>query len=54
MLGRRGVGGDATSGGLVARAAWAFVTPVVLLLLYVLGRPVRTPRSRQRVHTRRC
>jgi hypothetical protein len=26
---------------MVARAACAFVTPVLLLLLYILGRPVR-------------
>jgi hypothetical protein len=41
MLARRGNEG----GGMVARAACAFVTPVILLLLYILGRPVRSPRA---------
>ena len=26
---------------MVARAAWAFVTPALVLLIYVLGKPAR-------------
>ncbi len=46
MFRRRGSpGADGAEGAsLVARAAWAFVTPALVLLIYVLGKPVRDAR----------
>jgi len=42
MFARRGSqSGGAEGASLVARAAWAFVTPALVLLIYVLGKPVR-------------
>ena len=41
MFSRRGSQSGAEGASLVARAAWAFVTPALVLLIYVLGKPAR-------------
>lgn len=54
MFRRRGSpGADGAEGAsLVARAAWAFVTPALVLLIYVLGKPVRADAAAGRLRTR--
>ena len=41
MFSRRSSQSGAEGASLVARAAWAFVTPALVLLVYVLGKPAR-------------
>ena len=41
MFTRRSSQSGAEGASLVARAAWAFVTPALVLLVYVLGKPAR-------------
>ena len=46
MFSRRSSQSGAEGASLVARAAWAFVTPALVLLIYVLGKPARGDAAR--------